>query len=99
DAPRDDVLQLFGVDLASEAVDSYDVRVVGGKTPLELLNDPNAILVAEEYPARRGLAVGSGLRMATPNGVRDLQIRGLLEAKGLASVFGGNLAVMDLFAA
>lgn len=94
-----EVVQLFGVDLVSDAVDSYDVRVIGGEDVLELLNDQDAVLLAEEYAARQGVSVGSQVRFATPTGLAELHVRGLLEAKGLASVFGGNLAVMDLRAA
>lgn len=95
-----EVVQLFGVDLvAADAIDSYDVRVVGDENPLELLNDANSVLLAEEYVARQKLSVGDRVRFATPTGIADLRIRGLLHATGLASVFGGNLAVMDLPAA
>jgi putative ABC transport system permease protein len=94
-----EVLQLFGVDLVSDPADSYDVRVIGGGNPLELLNDQRSILVTDEYAARQGISVDSPVRFATPTGVVELRVRGLLEAKGLATVFGGNLAVMDLPAA
>jgi putative ABC transport system permease protein len=94
-----EVLQLFGVDLVSDAIDSYDVRVAGDQDALELLNDPDSVLLAEEYAARQGLAVASHVHFATPTGVRELHVRGLLKATGLATVFGGNLAIMDLPAA
>ena len=91
-----EVLQLFGVDLVSDAINSYDVRVIGDGDALELLNDPHSVLIAEDYATRQGITVGSQVRFAAPTGVVDLDVRGLLEAKGLATVFGGNLAVMDL---
>lgn len=94
-----EVLQLFGVDLVGGASDSYDVRVEGGGDPLELLNDLHSVLLTREYAARHGLEVGAPVRFATPTGITELHVRGLLEATGLASVFGGNLAVMDLPAA
>lgn len=94
-----EVLQLFGVDLVSDAIDSYDVRVAGGRDALELLNDPDSVLLAEEYAAREGLVVDSRVRFGTPTGVRELRVSGLLRATGLATLFGGNLAVMDLPAA
>lgn len=94
-----EVLQLFGVDLVSGAAESYDVTVEGGGDALELLNDTHSVLLTRLYAARRGLDVGSGVTFATPTGVTELHVRGLLEATGLATVFGGNLAVMDLPAA
>jgi len=95
-----EVLQLFGVDLVSDAIDSYDVRVVGSVgDALELLNDPHSVFLGQEYATREHISVGSQVRFATPTGVTELEVRGLLEAKGLATVFGGNLAIMDLPAA
>ena len=96
-----DTVQLFGVDLATEAIDSYDVRAVGREEidQLELLNDPSSVLLAKEYAQRRGIRVGDRVPFASPQGIKPLHVRGLLEAEGLATVFGGNLAVMDLMAA
>jgi putative ABC transport system permease protein len=94
-----EVLQLFGVDFLSGAVDAYDVAVASGENPLELLNDQRSILLTDEYAHRRGLHVGDVVRFATPSGIADLRLRGLLTASGLATMFGGNLAVMDLPAA
>jgi putative ABC transport system permease protein len=95
-----EVLHLFGVDLASDAADSYDVRVVGRDADeIELLNDPSAVLLTTDYARRRDLALGDGVRFAGPTGLHDLRVRGLLEAEGMATLFGGNLAIMDLFAA
>jgi putative ABC transport system permease protein len=94
-----EILQLFGVDLVAGASDSYDVRVEGDEDALELLNDPHSVLLTRDYAARRGIDVGAPVRFATPTGITELHVRGLLQATGIASVFGGNLAVMDLPAA
>jgi putative ABC transport system permease protein len=100
---RDDsgeVLQLFGIDLVSDAIDSYDVRVVGDRPDeIELLNDPSAVLLTEEYAARRRIGIGDRVPFATTMGIRQLHVRGLLHPEGIATVFGGNLAIMDLPAA
>ena len=95
-----DTLQLFGVDLTTEAMDSYDVRAAGeGIDELEFLNDPTSVLLTEEYATRRGIAVDDHVEFATPKGLQRLRVRGLLRAEGLATIFAGNLAVMDLPAA
>src|SRR5207244_11025432 len=49
--------------------------------------------------ARRRGSLGDRVPVATPGGIRPLHIRGLLRPEGIATVFGGNLAVMDLPAA
>jgi putative ABC transport system permease protein len=95
-----DTLQLFGVDLTTDAMDSYDVRAVGEQIDeLEFLNDPLSVLLTEEYAERRGVKIGDRVPFASPRGIERLHVRGLLRAEGLATVFGGNLAVMDLPAA
>src|SRR5262245_27000898 len=95
-----DVLQLFGVDLTSDAINSYDVDVaVRERDDLVLLNDAHAVLLTTDYAARIGVGLGGTVSFATPTGVVSLRVRGLLEPHGLASVFGGDLAVMDLSAA
>ncbi len=96
-----EVLQLFGIDLTSEAIDSYDVHAVGDDEidELEMLNDPTSVLLAEDYARRHHVAVGDRVRFATPTGIQALHVRGLLRPEGMATVFGGNLAVMDLPAA
>jgi len=95
-----DTLQLFGVDLTTDAIDSYDVHPVGEEIDeLQFLNDPLSVLLTEEYASRNGVRVGDRVAFASPKGIERLHVRGLLRAEGLATVFGGNLAVMDLPAA
>ncbi len=95
-----EVLQLFGIDLGTEAVDSYDVKVVEREgDEIEMLNDPSSVLLTEGYAARRHVRLGDRVAFAAPGGIRSLHVRGLMRPEGLATVFGGNLAVMDLPAA
>lgn len=95
-----ETLQLFGVDLVSEAVEAYDVRAIGPEVDqLEFLNDPSSVLVTADWAAPRAIAVGDRLPVAGPTGIVALRVRGLLRPEGLATIFGGALAVMDLPAA
>src|SRR4030095_12844217 len=95
-----DTLQLFGVDLTTDAIDSYDVHPVGEEIDeLQFMNDPLSALLTEEYASRNGVQVGDHVPFTSPKGIEQLHVRGLLRAEGLATVFGGNLAVMDLPAA
>src|SRR5256712_1516792 len=92
-----EVLQLFGIDLGTDAVDSYDVRVVEREgDEVEMLNDPSSVFLTEGYASRRHVRLGDLVPFATPGGIRRLHVRGLLRPEGIATVFGGNLAVMDL---
>src|SRR5262245_25143272 len=95
-----EVLQLFGIDFGSDAVDSYDVRVVERDgDEVEMLNDPRSVLLTEGYAARGHIGLGDVVQFATPAGIRELRVRGFLRPEGIATVFGGSLAVMDLPAA
>jgi putative ABC transport system permease protein len=96
----DETLQLFGVDLmAEEDLARYRVTTKDRRTVQEGLADPRSILVTAAFAAGHGTGVRRKLRLAMPSGVGDFTIRGLLEAEGVATAFGGQLAVMDLPAA
>ena len=67
--------------------------------PLSLANDPRALLVSESLARRRKLAVGSEVSVLAAGGARSLRVRGILQDKGAAAAFGGQVAVMFLDAA
>src|SRR5437899_4063595 len=64
-----------------------------------MMDDADSILLTRTVAAGRAISTGSRVAFATPDGVRELTVRGLLENGGLAAAFGGRLAVMDLPAA
>jgi putative ABC transport system permease protein len=96
-------ITIQGVDIANEqAVRTYDARDEGGveiDDPLVFLNQTDSIIVTRPFAARRRLAVNDQLALVTPTGRRNFTIRALLQPVGVARVYGGNLAVMDLYAA
>ncbi|TME76708.1 MAG: hypothetical protein E6I48_03990, partial [Chloroflexi bacterium] len=106
---RGEVLSVLGVDVAdesavrvyetSEALISPPSKRLGLEDPLVFLSQPNSVAVTRTFADRRGLKVGDALPLETPSGRRELIVRGLLEAEGVARVFGGNLIVMDVQAA
>ncbi len=67
--------------------------------PLVFLAQPDSLIVSREFADRNGLRLQSKLSMSTMNGPRRFTIRGLMKTGGLASAFGGNLAIMDIYAA
>ncbi len=67
--------------------------------PLVFLAQPDSLIVSREFADRNGLRIESKLSMSTMNGPRQFTIRGLMKTGGLASAFGGNLAIMDIYAA
>jgi putative ABC transport system permease protein len=98
-----EMLTVFGVDLTSEAtVRMYEAAGAGDRVvddPLALLNEPQAILIGEEFAATRGWVPGLQIPLVTNSGIQKFILRGLLRAKGAVRALGGRVIVMDLFAA
>src|SRR5436190_1739926 len=94
-----ELLTVYGVDLTGDAPE----RVYGARLelddPLVFLARPASIALARPFAAAHGLALGDRFELATPAGRRNFTLRGLLDAEGVARAYGGNVAVMDLFAA
>ena len=67
--------------------------------PLVFLAQPDSIIVTKEFAERNGLSVGSKLTLSTMVGDKAFTVRGIMRSGGLTSAFGGNLAVMDIYAA
>lgn len=67
--------------------------------PLVFLAQPDSLIVTHEFAARHGLSTGSRLILRTVGGDRTFVVRGVMKTSGLANAFGGDLAVMDIYAA
>jgi putative ABC transport system permease protein len=95
-----ETLQLFGADFTEEeSLQRYRIRTRNRREVQEGLTDPRSILVTAAFANHHRIDVGEKIRLSTPLGVGVFTIRGLLDMGGLAAVFGGQLAVMDLPAA
>jgi putative ABC transport system permease protein len=98
-----ETLTVHGVDITNEAaVRMYDARPEGGlalEDPLAFLAQPDSIALTRAFAERRGIASGASIDLDTPTGRRAFTVRGLLEPAGIAQAYGGNLLIMDLFAA
>lgn len=100
---RGDALAVHGVDVGDEgAVRVYEARDGGGlelDDPLVFLSRPDSVVLTRAFAERRGLAVDDPIELMTPTGRQRFVVRGLLDPEGVARIHGGNLVVMDLFAA
>jgi putative ABC transport system permease protein len=67
--------------------------------PLVFLAQPDSIIVSSELAARARLGVGGTLPLRTAQGRTPFTVRGVMKPEGLAKAFGGNLAIMDVYAA
>lgn len=105
-ARPNETVQLFGADLTDEEhLDRYGMRITGRKVQLtrqqlaRAMEDSQSILLTTRVAESQGIGVGERVSFLTPDGVRDLTVRGALEPTGLAGAFAGQLAFMDLPAA
>ena len=71
----------------------------GPDDALVFFAQPDSVLVTRQFAARNRLASGAALPVWTGRVETTLRVRGLLEGTGAARAYGGNLAVMDLYAA
>ena len=78
-------------------LDSGDEAVVDD--PLVFLAQPDSIIVSKEFAERTGTRSARALSLGTVRGEKPFTVRGIMKSSGLASAFGGNLAIMDIYAA
>ncbi len=96
-------LLILGVDMTGDGnLRRYDLE--SGEAaliddPLVFLAQPDSLMVSQEFAARNGLGLGSRLPLRAVDGEKMFTVRGILRPEGVASAYGGNLAVMDLYAA
>jgi putative ABC transport system permease protein len=67
--------------------------------PLVFLAQPDSLMLSKAFADANGLTIGSRLGLGSGDGQKQFTVRGIMRASGLASAFGGNLAVMDVYAA
>jgi putative ABC transport system permease protein len=96
-------LLILGTDMTGDRslrdydLESGDEAIVAD--PLVFLAQPDSLILSKTFADRNHLAVGNRLRLGTVDGDKAFTIRGITKASGLASAFGGNLAIMDIYAA
>jgi putative ABC transport system permease protein len=96
-------LLVVGVDFTGDRslrdydFESADEAVVAD--PLVFLAQPDSIILSSEFADSNGMGVGDQIPLGTVDGDKRFTIRGVMQPTGLASAFGGNLAIMDIYAA
>jgi putative ABC transport system permease protein len=100
---RQGTLLVLGVDMTGDrSLREYDLesgRDAIVNDPLVFLAQPDSLIVSKDLADRHHLVVGSRLPLQTALGERPFTVRGVMEPTGLATAFGGSLAVMDVYAA
>ncbi len=96
-------LLILGVDMTGDqslrdySLESGDDAVVDD--PLVFLAQPDSLMVTSQFAERNHLHIDDKLPLQTADGTKQFTIRGILKSSGLNSAFGGNLAIMDIYAA
>ena len=96
-------LLVLGTDMTGDRslreydLESGDDAVVDD--PLVFLAQPDSLILSKEFAGRNHLVSGSRLLLGTVDGEKAFTVRGIMRSSGLASAFGGNLAIMDIYAA
>jgi putative ABC transport system permease protein len=95
-------LLVLGVDMTGDrSLRDYDLdgddAVIDD--PLVFLAQPDSIILSKEFAEKNQIAVGSHIALGTVEGPKQFTVRGVMKSSGLTSAFGGNLAVMDIYAA
>jgi putative ABC transport system permease protein len=96
-------LLVLGVDMTGDRslrdydLESGDEAIIDD--PLVFLAQPDSIILTSEFAAKNRIPVNSRLALGTALGERLFTVRGIMKSSGLSSAFGGNLAIMDIYAA
>src|SRR5271154_6289663 len=94
---------IVGVDMAGDRglrdydLESGDQAIIDD--PLVFLAQPDSLMITGTFARENHLSIGSVIPMDTMEGRKQFTVRGIMKAGGLTAAFGGNLAVMDVYAA
>jgi putative ABC transport system permease protein len=96
-------LLILGVDMTGDRglrqydMESGDQAIIDD--PLVFLAQPDSLIITNTFARQTGLGIGGSIPMNTMEGRKRFTIRGIMKSGGLTSAFGGNLAIMDIYAA
>jgi putative ABC transport system permease protein len=101
--PGQGTILVLGVDLTGDrSLRNYELQDADDSIiddPLVFLAQPDSLLVTKEFAARNKLGVNSKIPLLTLEGEKEFTVRGIMNSEGMTQAFGGNLAVMDIYAA
>jgi putative ABC transport system permease protein len=95
-------LLILGVDTAGDQQlrdYQFDRSQTQISDPLVFLAQPNSILLSRAFAERHGLKVGDKLALFASDGKKEFTVQGTFKPVGVGEVFGGNVAVMDVYSA
>ena len=98
---EDQSVYLLGIDFLGSSLwrKQFPREAIEIDAELAFLNQLDSVAVPRDWMRGHDLALGDHLRVVTPNGSRELTIRGVITDAPAARLFGGALLLMDLPAA
>ena len=101
--PGQGAILVLGIDMTGDrSLRDYELQDADDAIiddPLVFLAQPDSLLVTREFAQRNNLEVNSKIPLLTVQGEKQFTVRGVMASKGLAQAFGGNLTIMDIYAA
>jgi putative ABC transport system permease protein len=98
-----DSLLILGVDILGDSdLREYDVENndnEGAADLLTFLAQPDSLIITREYAEQNHLTLDSQIWLSTAEGLKPFTVAGTMRTGGLSSVFGGRLALVDIYAA
>ena len=100
--PGEGNLLILGVDTTGDSqlrdyeFDKSQTEIVD---PLTYLAQPASILLSRTFAERHALKIGDTLPLLTASGRKDFTVEGIFKPVGIGAIFGGNIAVMDVYSA
>jgi putative ABC transport system permease protein len=96
-------LLVLGIDMTGDrSLREYDLES-GEEAVIDdalvFLAQPDSLMLSKPFADKNQIVSGGKLRLGTAEGEKTFTIRGIMKPSGMASAFGGNLAVMDIYAA
>ena len=96
-------LLVLGIDMTGDrSLRDYELKDADDAIiddPLVFLAQPDSLMVTREFAQKNKVEVNSKIPLLTISGEKEFTVRGIMSSAGMAQAFGGNLAVMDIYAA
>ena len=95
-------LLILGVDmLGDRSLRNYDMEGTDDAIddPLVFLAQADSLIITKTFADQHNIKTGAKIPMRTMQGDQIFTVRGIMKPGGLASAFGGSLAIMDIYAA
>ena len=100
--PNGGELLVIGIDSTSDKnlrEYDFDERASDIPDPLAMVARPWSLVISRPFAERHHLKTGDKLPLYTPKGLKEFTVIGVFKPAGVGEVFGGQVAVMDVYAA